>query len=131
MWRLKHYRWDLVKAVDRQKGTIAHPGSEFREMSVVEELWKDHESWTKMKSIMTDGVDYPLVDIVEEDRRNDLDHMIKCGNHMSARKPQVNAETLRQNYKSEVDKGWMLPIPERCLHKLKGKIRNKNDTEIS
>ena len=76
----KHYRWDLVKAVDRQKGTIAHPGSEFREMSVVEELWKDHESWTKMKSIMTDGVDYPLVDIVEEDRRNDLDHMIKCGN---------------------------------------------------
>ena len=46
--------------------------------------------------------------------------MIKRGNHLSARKPRINADTLRMNYKKEVERGWMLPITVRCLKKMKG-----------
>ena len=69
---LKHYRWDLEVALDRQKGTMVHPGSEYREVNIVEELWRRHELWPKMRRILEEGVDYPLEEISEEERKNDL-----------------------------------------------------------
>ena len=117
---LKHYQWDLPRALIRQKGTIMEPGSEFRDWETLEPLWVAHRHWPKMKEIISKGVNYPLDPITEEERQADLEHMILRGNHKSAQVPVENAATLLSNYEKEVENGWMLPIPSRCLSKLKG-----------
>ena len=73
-----------------------------------------------METIITKGLSYPLTELSEQERLTDLKHMIKRGNHKSAQKPFINAHTLAKNYAKEVTNGWMLPIPKRCLLKLKG-----------
>ena len=75
---------------------MVHPGSEFREVSVVEELWRRHELWPKMRRILEEGVEYPLEDISEEERKNDLEYMMCRGNHKSSMEPRVNTETLKK-----------------------------------
>ena len=117
---LRHYRWSLEEAIGRQKGTMVHPGSEFRQVEVVAELWQNHALWPKMKEIIEGGVNYPLEDIPEEERKTDLEHMMKRGNHFLARRPIENFRKLKENYRTEVEKGWMLPLPARCLRKVRG-----------
>ena len=117
---LKHYKWDLEKALTRQKGTMLETGSEFREVEILEPLWSRHKFWPNMKKIVTEGLTYPLEEIPDETRKEDLLHMMKRGNHKSAQIPEINAQTLMKNYTKEVKHGWMLPIPKRVLHKLKG-----------
>ena len=117
---LHYYKWDLEEAIRRQRGTMVYPGSEFRSVEVIEELWRRHEHWPKMKDIIRDGDNYPLENLTEAEREGDLKHMIRRGNHLSARKPKENYETLRENYRKEVKKGWMLPLPIKCLTKVRG-----------
>ena len=59
-------------------------GSEFREVEVLEPLWQRHKFWPNMKKIVTEGLTYPLEEISEETRKEDLQHMIQRGNHKSA-----------------------------------------------
>ena len=66
------------------------------------------------------GLEYPLAEISEEERKKDLIHMMARDNHKSAQTPIENALKLQENYKLEVEKGWMLSIPAACLPKLKG-----------
>ena len=73
-----------------------------------------------MKEIIEGGVNYPLEDIPEEEKKTDLEHMMKRGNHLSARRPIENFRKLKENYRTEVEKGWMLPLPARCLRKVRG-----------
>ena len=82
---MKHYGWDLKKALEKQKGTMLSPGSEFREAEKVRRLWGKHPNWKKLKEIITDGVTYPLEDLPEDKRKEDLDHMVARGNHKSAK----------------------------------------------
>lgn len=96
------------------------PGSEFRSEKDLEPLWGRHKYWDRMKAIITKGVAYPLLDISEEERIDDLEYMISRGNHKSARTPRENVEILKDNYRKEVESGWTLPIPVHCLRKIKG-----------
>ena len=73
-----------------------------------------------MRWILEEGIEYPLEDISEEERKNDLEYMMRRGNHKSSMEPRVNAETLKENYGTEVRRGWMLPISMRCLQKVRG-----------
>ena len=117
---LRHYKWSLEDAIGRQEGTMIHPGSEFRQVEVVEELWRNHVLWSKMREIIQGGVDYPLDDISEEERKTDLEHMMRRENHLLARRPIEIFVKLKKNYRTEVEKGWMLPLPARYLSKVRG-----------
>ena len=46
--------------------------------------------------------------------------MVERGNHKSVRSPSSNSETLKKNYDTEVEHGWMMPIPKDSLYKLEG-----------
>ena len=96
------------------------PGSEFRNQEILNELWNKHEHWPKMMRIILLGLDYPLVETLEEDTKKDLVHMMARGNHKSAQSPVENPTKLSENCKSQVEKGWMLPIPEKYLPKVNG-----------
>ena len=117
---LKHYRWDLSEAIEKQKGTMLEPGSEFRKWETVKSLWERHTNCDKLREILMNGLTYPLEKLSEEQRKDDLEHMVVRGNHKSAQFPKINAETLRKNYEDEIKWGWILPIPKRILRKLKG-----------
>lgn len=116
---LKHYKWDFVRAIEKHKRTILDPGSEFRDEQSLEPLWAKHAHWPKMRQIISHGVDYPLDDISEEEQTADLEFMINRGNHKSAMEPE-SASKLFDNYTAEVERGWMLPLPVKCLKKLTG-----------
>ena len=73
-----------------------------------------------MREIISGGVDYPLEDLSEEDRKGDLEYMIIRGDHRSAMKPRENFETLKSNYQVEVQKEWMLPLPTSYLRRVRG-----------
>ena len=73
---LKHYKWDLTNALTKQAGTMIDPGSEFRSKEVLKELWGQHKHWSKMEQIISVGLEYPLEEISEEDRKKDLVHMM-------------------------------------------------------
>ena len=116
---LKHYKWDFAEAMTKQKRTILDPGSEFRNEQSLEPLWRKHEHWPKMRQIISHGVNYPLTDVTQEEQKADLEHMIRRGNHKSALE-KVNAQKLFANYTAEVERGWMLPLPVKCLSKTNG-----------
>ena len=56
-----------------------------------------------MKEFITAGVTYNLEVVSEEERRKDIDHMIKRGNHKSAESPVANAEALKNNYSKKTN----------------------------
>ena len=117
---LKQCKYDFEIALQKEKGTMLEPGSEFREPHLLEPIFQHHEHWIKMKKFITEGVTYNLEEVSEEDRRRDLDHMIKRGNHKSAESPIANADALQANYAKEIKNGWMLPVTVESLQKLKG-----------
>ena len=73
-----------------------------------------------MRDIIENGLSYPLVDLPEEQRKEDLEFMIQRGNHKYAKTPEVNARTLKKNCTKEVEQGRMLPVSLKCLRKVKG-----------
>ena len=81
---IKKQRYDFVRALDKEDGTMLELGSEFRLKSVLEPLLKKHEHWEKINEIITYGITYPLKDIPEKDREEDLVHMMARGSHKSA-----------------------------------------------
>ena len=84
-------------------------GSEFRTANSLEPLLSEHKHWPATKQIITIGVTYDLDKMSEENRLDDLKHMMARGNHKSASDP-INEPTLLKNYEKEVKYGWMLPV---------------------
>ena len=60
------------------------PGSEFRITQTLHTLLSDQEHWENMEKIISDSVSYPLEYLPETMRKEDLEHMIKRGNHKSS-----------------------------------------------
>ena len=77
---LKQYKHDLTKIIRKEAGTMLDPGSEFREVEILEPLFKHHRLWSKMRNIMDKGVEYPLDEIQKEELQQDLQQMIARGN---------------------------------------------------
>ena len=116
---LKREKYDLTLALQKAKGTIMEPGSEFRGRNKLEPLLHHHEHWKKMNEIITTGLDYPLTDLPDKILKADVTAMIAQGNHKSATTPAV-AQTLLKNYTKEVEHGWMLPVTLESVAKIKG-----------
>ena len=50
---LESYNWDVQAAIDAQSNTILHPGSEFRPLDDVEEVFQNHCDWEKYRILCT------------------------------------------------------------------------------
>lgn len=58
---LTSYNNDFEKAIANNKKTIVAPGSEFRKLATIKELWQFRENWTEIEEILTKGCIYPLI----------------------------------------------------------------------
>ena len=93
--------------------------SEFRSTTRLGPPLDKHKHWNKIKGIISVGVTYPLEDLPEAICREDLEHMNNRGNHKSAMSPETKAK-LMNNYKKEVQHGWILPVALEYVSKIKG-----------
>ena len=84
---LKRTKYDLTLALERCKGTVMEPGSEFRRTAELKPLFHHHEHWEKMSEIIATGLDYPLNDLPDKILKDDVTAMIARGNHKSATAP--------------------------------------------
>ena len=116
---IKHYKYNLEKAIKKQRNTILSPGSEFRHIEHIEKLLCHHEDWNLFKDIVAKGCDYQLLDNLDEStRKEDLNAMLQRGNHKSAKSTE-NAPALSKAFAKEVSRGWLLPITIESTTKIK------------
>ena len=93
---LKKYGYNYEALVNDHPGSTITPGSEFRNPRLLEKLFTKHEDWNLIKTLLTEGADYPINKNVTDEKklREDLIYMIKRGNHKStlttANKGEVN-----------------------------------------
>ena len=67
-----------------------------------------------MRERLENGAQFPLAEISEDERMEDLRERLQRGNHKSAKE---HDEFLETALKQEVTKGWLLPLPaEKAAH---------------
>ena len=119
---LRHYNFDMNKAIHAKKNTILHPGSEFRPINDLRPLLKFHVDWHKLEPILVEGVRYSFPDDLkysDKIKRSDLMAAIRKGNNKSAINPEAKKNILK-NYDKEVNQGWMIPFHQDSIKKIIG-----------
>ena len=66
---LEKYGFNFHTAIQNQTGSTIAPGSEFRPIKAVEQLWKFRKDWKIIEDILTNGCTYPLRDLPCEEIR--------------------------------------------------------------
>ena len=116
---LRKYGYNFKNVVKNQKGTVLTPGSEFREVNALKDLWKNREDWSKIKKILKKGCEYPMgPDVPETTRLEDLKLMAERGNHKSAIK-EPNASELIEKFEKEVMQGFLVPFSVKIITKIR------------
>ena len=116
---LKKYGLSLEAALDAQRGTPLEYGSEFRTIDELKPIFSRHPYWEKMKTLLSEGSDFPLKPLKEEVRKSDFDAALARGNHKGAKnKPDL----LRKLVSKDVVHGYALPIPLNRLSRVPGAV---------
>jgi hypothetical protein len=105
---LRRYDWDITKAIQAQPNSIVYFGSEFRNLSELEQILSSHPLWSDLKEILEIGATVPLRPISREERVMDMDFHLSRVNHKSAIK---NQEALTKIIEDDIIKGYALPLP--------------------
>jgi hypothetical protein len=101
------------------KSSVTIPGSEFRPLHLLDGFMEDHPLWPRVRRMLNNGFDLPLVELNELDRVQDVYDALAYGNHKSASK---HSAPLLQILDDEVTRGWQLVIPAHIVPKIPGSI---------
>ena len=108
---------DMQKLLDAYPYSVIAPGSEFRPADLLEPLLAGHPYWPRFRSIISQGVSYPLSAVEDETaRRAENDAILDYGNHASGKK---NPEALTKVLLKDASKGFSLPITFDCARSIK------------
>ena len=119
---LRHYNYDINRAIHARRNTILHPGSEFRPLKELKPLLKFHIDWKKFESITSEGARYSFPSDLSYDKKTKHDDLLAAlekGNNNSARDP-ISAKSIEKNYTKEVNRAWMIPFQKSSIHKIIG-----------
>jgi hypothetical protein len=81
---MKKHQGSLKQAFDANKDSLLGMGSEFRKISTVEQIFKHHPIWPRMKSILTNGSHWLLEPLDKDLQKADVNKAIEFGNHKDA-----------------------------------------------
>jgi len=81
---LKNFGHDLSKLIPSFKDNVISPGSEFRDLILLDPLVNSHKYWKLFVDISKNGISIPFKPITEEQRLEDLEASLLRGNHKSA-----------------------------------------------
>ena len=99
---------NLGEALDHDDSSFTKYGSEFRTPETLEPLLKLHPLWQKLKSILHNGVIFPLKPLDVTTQRKDLDSALNFGNHKGVDKNLTFYDKLNS---TDVSCGYSIPIP--------------------
>ncbi|KAL9183869.1 hypothetical protein ACHAXT_004725 [Thalassiosira profunda] len=116
---LSKHGMDLGRAIEAQKHSPLGPGSEFREVAVLEGVFGRHPLWQRFKAILLRGSHWPLEELDFESRAKDLDQALAFGNHKGATEQPA---LLRQLVEKDVVHGYALVLPLSKIKRLPGAI---------
>ena len=106
---LKKHDFQLEYLLNSPKNSLTAYGSEFKNIDQMEGLLGNHHRWPALKARLSQGAEFPLIELPEELRQKDLSAALLRGNHKSADK---NLAFLAKALQEEVEKGWALIIKE-------------------
>jgi hypothetical protein len=114
---MKKNNFDLAKALTQQQNSPLGFGSEFKPPSIIQPLFHLHPNWNHVKSILSNGSQWPLEPISEEIRRSNLEEALAFGNHKGATdKPEL----LKELCNNDVVHGYALVLPLDKARLVKG-----------
>jgi hypothetical protein len=112
---LQNYNDSIQELIEAYPGSILSPGSEFSLAHLLETLLMHHHNWCKIYSSLVKGSIWPLQPINPDERVAKNNEFINRGNHKSALK---YGDELTKIIKSEIDQGWMFPLPMKYINVL-------------
>ena len=107
-WTILSKFRDLGEALEHDNQSFTRYGSEFRTPTTLAPLLYKHPLWSKLKSILTHGIQFPLSQMSNESRKQDLKNSLVIGNHKGV---ELQPEFYKKLNISDVEKGYSLPIP--------------------
>ena len=106
---------NLGDAISASNNSHLQYGSEFRPTSELRPLLQHHPLWNRLKSILENGVKFPLEPISQEQMVRDLEEAVKFGNHKGAQK---HSTFLKKLITEEIKHGYALIIPLLRVQKI-------------
>jgi hypothetical protein len=114
---LRRYALDVGAALHAQPFSAVSPGSEFRPPAALAPLLSAHPLWDRFLERISEGAEFPLRAISDDDRLAAVRANLARGNHKSARGHEAKLISM---LKEEVEKGWQLPLPKGAALEIKG-----------
>ena len=105
---LKDNKFDLGRLLNKEPSITSY-GSELKAVDELEPLLRNHPRWSELKTRLTEGATFPVQQLEDSIRLQDIQAMKKRGNHKSA---QIHEEYLSETFVKEVEKGWNLILPD-------------------
>ena len=116
---LQKYDFDLAKAIKANPDSIISPGSELRPLHQLELLLAHHPNFPRLKQSLLEGIDYPVEDLDEPTRKEELLAQLNRGNHKSALTKEAEP-IVDKLVRQDVELGYAIPITKDCVKKMKG-----------
>ena len=85
---MRTFGGDLSKALLAQSDSPLGYGSEFKPIEMLELIFRNHPSWSRMKQVLKNGSKWPLQPLDEDDRIKDVEEALIFGNHKGTVKQQ-------------------------------------------
>ena len=82
---LREYDMSLTKLLAAQPFSPCSFGSEFRDVTSLEKIYHCHPKWDRLKDIVQNGADYPMIELDHTTRQQDLQQGLTRGNHPGAK----------------------------------------------
>jgi hypothetical protein len=107
----------LGNALKAQQNSSLGTGKEFRPTSVLQQVFGLHPLWHQMKVFLEEGSNWPLAELSERERRDNIEDALTFGNHKgAAQKPEL----LKKLVGKDVKYGYSLPIPLSSVRSIPG-----------
>ena len=124
-----NHNWNILQRNDLNLDPLLNPqrkcitsyGSEFKSSKDLAPLLNLHPRWSALKTLLDNGSDFPLTDLEEDLRRQDLEAAYIRGNHKSA---QNNEVILSSAISKEISKGWMIILPDSSYDSIPDLVLN-------
>jgi hypothetical protein len=127
---------DLSEALLAQSDSPLGYGSEFKPIEMLELIFENHPSWSRMKRILTHGLSkWPLQPLDKENRIKDVEDALNFGNHKGANKQQELLEKLvrfchpfstQQSYSNPGNSPSSSQHPSAEYHQQTRRVHSKN-----
>ena len=113
---LKKNNFNLEKLLNATPSITSY-GSEFKSANELEPLLKLHPRWKELKKKLRHGACFPVKEVEDNIRLQDMEAMKIRGNHKSATKHE---KYLADAFIKEVEKGWILLLPDEEAKNIPG-----------